>query len=115
MTPEQREKMEEFIKSKKPESICCERNLRNGFTAAIEMQSAEAESGCVEKHEAHRYRQIHEAVEKMGGWANYSYWAKRHSVEYFKLCENQEAKIAQLQQEIERLKEYEWKYKELCK
>ncbi len=50
-------------------------------------------SGFGEKHEAHRYRQIHEAVNKMGGWANYSTWAKRHSVAYFQLCEKLESKL----------------------
>lgn len=54
-----------------------------------------------ERHESHRYRQIHSAVEQMGGWANFSYWILRHSKEYFDTCSNIEEKLTEAVKALE--------------
>jgi hypothetical protein len=52
---------------------------------------------------AWRYRQIHEAVEKMGGWANFSHWLNTHSVNYFATCRQQDVKLKLSMEMIGRL------------
>lgn len=44
-------------------------------------------SGLQESTEAWRYRQIHDAVNQMGGWANFSVWVNFHAKEYFESAE----------------------------
>jgi len=58
------------------------------------------ETGLPESPEAYRYREIHHVVTQMGGWANLRYWITRHAAEYFKTCENLEAKNTRLMQDV---------------
>lgn len=46
-------------------------------------KNAQIETGFGEKHEARRYRQIAPYVDRMGGWANYSYWIAVHGESHF--------------------------------
>lgn len=78
-------------------------NLKIQELEAIIADSSMA-SGYGESHEAYRYRQIHEAVHQMGGWANFRHWVQRHSKEDFETCKNLEEKIQALEAENLKLK-----------
>ncbi len=83
-------------------SFACDCRERLFLETADKLAKAEEEiermkglgSGWDDSVAAYRYKQIDEAVSKMGGWANFRVWTIRHAKEYFETCDNLEAKLA---------------------
>ncbi len=46
-----------------------------------------ADTGMGELYESLRYRQIHNFVQQMGGWANARHWLNEHGANYFQTCD----------------------------
>lgn len=59
--------------------------------------------GMGETWKAYRYDEIHHAVEQMGGWANFSYWIKRHAASYFETSKTLETENAELKAREQKL------------
>lgn len=74
--------------------------------ARSDLAEAKAQVSRLEYYKLH-HEVLEPAIDQMGGWANFKHWITRHSVSYFKTCENLEAKLKDAEAVIGHFIEYD--------